>query len=131
MDPEGEWILAIRDAATGNTGVLQGWGLDIFYDKPVGVDGEPTIPDRFIVFQNFPNPFNPSTEIRFGLPQTEQVSVTVYNLLGQKVAEPVNERLQAGYHSVAFDGKNLASGMYVYRVRAGANVGTRKMLLLK
>ncbi len=130
-DPEGEWILSIRDGAAGNTGLLQGWGLDIFYDRPVGVDGEQTIPDQFIVFQNFPNPFNPSTEIRFGLPQGEQVTVTIYNLLGQKVAEPVSEHLPAGYHSIAFDGKNLASGVYVYRVRAGENVGARKMLLLK
>jgi hypothetical protein len=131
MDPEGEWILAILDGATGNTGVLQGWGLDIFYDKPTGIDEEPTIPDQFVVFQNFPNPFNPSTEIRFGLPQAEQVTVTVFNLLGQKVAEPVSERLPAGYHSIAFDGKNFASGVYIYRVSAGENVGTRKMLLLK
>jgi hypothetical protein len=59
------------------------------------------------------------------------VTVTVFNLLGQKVAEPVSERLPAGYHSIAFDGKNFASGVYIYRVSAGENVGTRKMLLLK
>jgi hypothetical protein len=130
-DPEGEWILAIRDAATGNTGVLQGWGLDIFYETATGTDEEKTIPDRFVVFQNFPNPFNPSTEIRFGLPRTEEVTVTVFNLLGQKVSEPVNERLAAGYHSIAFDGRNLASGVYLYRVRAGEYAGTRKMILVK
>jgi hypothetical protein len=131
MDPDGSWILSIYDAVTGNTGTLNGWGLELTFDKATDVDGESGLPTQFVLYPNYPNPFNPATHIRFGLPQAEQVTVTIFNLLGQQVCDLVKERLEAGYHSIAFDARNLASGVYVYRVHAGENVGTRKMVLVK
>ncbi len=85
----------------------------------------------FRLLQNYPNPFNPSTAIRFTLPKRESVSLKVYDVLGRKVATLLNGQLPAGDHRVKFDGQNLPSGVYFYRLRAGNFVKTRKMLLLR
>jgi hypothetical protein len=89
------------------------------------------IPGEYRLEQNFPNPFNPTTTIRYGLPQKSAVRLTVYNLLGQEVATLVQEEQEAGYHAVSFNGSALASGMYIYQIRAEKFVATRKMLLLR
>jgi len=94
-------------------------------------EGEPQVPSHFALSQNYPNPFNPSTTIRYGLPRRSHVLLTVYNTLGQKVAELVNGDIEAGYHEAQFDGTNLASGVYLYRLQFGSFVQTRKLLLLK
>ena len=88
-------------------------------------------PTKFSLDQNYPNPFNPSTTIRYSLPHRSHAFLTVFNTLGQKVAELVNGEMEAGYHDVTFNGKNLASGMYFYRLQSGDLVQTRKLLLLK
>jgi hypothetical protein len=131
LDPVGDWVLKIYDALAGNSGTLQAWELSVGYDKATGTDKEEGIPTQFVVFPNYPNPFNPTTQIKFGLPQASEVSVVIYNLLGQKVAELLRERRNAGYHSVSFDGSGVASGMYIYRVTAGEHVGIGKMALVK
>ncbi len=69
-----------------------------------------------MLHQNHPNPFNPSTAISFSLPDVTKVKVVVYNAIGQQVAELANEQMEAGYHNVDFDGSNLSSGMYFYRL---------------
>ncbi len=94
------------------------------------IDGD-GIPERFALKQNYPNPFNPSTNIAFDLPETSEVTLSVYNMLGQKVMTLVNGRLNAGAHQVKFDASSLASGMYVYRIEAGSFVSTKKMMLIK
>ena len=89
------------------------------------------VPDSYMLNQNYPNPFNPSTTIRYGLPQRSTVSLTVFNALGQRVRQLVNEEQEAGYHEVKFDGTGLASGVYFYRLRAGGFVETKKFLFLQ
>lgn len=96
----------------------------------------PGIPQRFSLHQNYPNPFNPSTEIRFDLSQSVEMELAIYNLLGQKIRTLLSERRAAGFHSVQWDGKNdagiaVASGIYLYELRAGGFVETRKMTYLK
>jgi hypothetical protein len=95
------------------------------YNNPVN------LPDRFYINQNYPNPFNPSTEISFGLPKDEFVTIEVYNSLGQKVITLLNENRPAGRYAVTFDARNYASGVYIYKMKAGNFTETKKMLLVK
>lgn len=88
-------------------------------------------PTKYVLYQNNPNPFNPSTVIRYGLPQSSFVALTVYNTLGQQVAQLVNEQQEAGFHDVEFRADNLSSGMYFCRLHAGDFVATTKLLLLR
>jgi hypothetical protein len=89
------------------------------------------IPTTYDLDQNYPNPFNPSTTIRFVLPTRSHVALTVFNTLGQDVAQLVNGDLEAGFHEVTFDGSGLSSGVYFYRLRAGDFLTTKRMLVLK
>jgi hypothetical protein len=88
-------------------------------------------PKQFSVQQNYPNPFNPSTMISYSIPKDGNVKVTIFNTLGKEVAKLVDEFQKSGTHSVRFGNQNLASGVYFYRVEAGDNVKTLRMLLLK
>ena len=88
-------------------------------------------PQKFALQQNFPNPFNPQTTIRFTIAQSGRVKLTVFNVLGQKVKTLIDDPMQAGAHQVTFDGRNLASGIYWYRLQANGRVKVRKMVLLK
>lgn len=97
---------------------------------------ENLIPEKFEVAQNFPNPFNPTTTIKFGLPEASQVTVKIFNMIGQEVKTLVNEFKNAGTYSVTWNGDNesgkkITSGVYIYRVTAGNNVQTMKMILMK
>jgi len=96
-----------------------------------GIDEGSSMPQVFALEQNFPNPFNPSTTIKYGLPQRSHVILIVYNTLGQQVATLVNGDIDVGYHEVKFDGTNLSSGVYFYRIQAGSFVQTRKLLLIR
>lgn len=95
-------------------------------------EGRLNSPYEFRLSQNFPNPFNPSTVINFAIPQTANVSLEIFNVLGERVATILNgQRFAQGQHSVNFDARNLASGVYLYRLRAGDRVTSRKMTLIK
>ena len=84
-----------------------------------------------LLLNNYPNPFNPQTVIRYRLPAFSAVELTVYNILGQKIATLVNGEQQAGKYSVRFDAAGLPAGVYIYRLKAGRNLQQRKMLLLR
>lgn len=92
---------------------------------------EQSIPENFVLEQNYPNPFNPSTTIKFGVPVTGNVSLKVYDNLGNLVATLVNDVKEAGTHLVSFNASNLASGIYFYRLEAAGTSVSKKMLLLK
>lgn len=89
------------------------------------------VPTEFAIQQNYPNPFNPSTNINYSLPEASSVTIVVYDLLGQKVAELVNTEKAAGYHTIAFDASALSSGVYIYQIKAGTFTETKKMMLIK
>lgn len=89
------------------------------------------VPMSFVLSQNYPNPFNPTTVIDYQLPMTSHVSLIVYDVLGRRVETLVDRRQSPGAYSVTFNGANLASGVYFYRLRAGSVIETKKMLLLK
>ena len=89
------------------------------------------VPEQYALVPNYPNPFNPSTEIRFDLPEAEHVRLVVYNARGQEVARLVDQPMSAGTHSVTWDAKGLPSGTYLYRLTAGPFSQTKAMALLK
>ncbi len=92
---------------------------------------EPALPTEFTLYQNYPNPFNPVTQIKFALPNVDNVRLNIYNISGQLVSELVNGSLDAGIHTVNFDGNNLNSGMYFYTLEANGMTITKKMVLTK
>jgi hypothetical protein len=107
------------------------------YSNPIAVvinansvEGESN-PTVYALEQNYPNPFNPSTLIRFSMPVAGEVSLSVYNTLGQKVAQLLNSTMPAGYHQVEFNATDLPSGLYLYEVKAGSFSSSKKMLLIK
>lgn len=89
------------------------------------------IPDKFSILQNYPNPFNPSTSIRYNVPSWSQIILKVYNINGKEIAELVNEIKSQGSYEVKFDGINLPSGIYYYKLISGDFSETKKMLLIK
>lgn len=100
-------------------------------NAPSGVGVAKDLPATYHIEQNYPNPFNPITTIRYGLPRRSHVLLTIYNTLGQNVAELVNGEIEAGYHEAQFDARNLGSGVYFYRLQAGSFVEARKLLLVR
>ena len=89
------------------------------------------MPSKYSLAQNYPNPFNPTTTIAFNLAKSGLTTLTVYNLLGQKVATVLNKEMVSGAHQVTFAQKNLASGVYFYRLRSGDFSEIKKMVLMK
>ncbi len=133
----------LRQTPTYTVAVTTGpRSLKLVVGKPSFIDQEiqesQEIPARFELFPNFPNPFNPSTTIRYGVPEAAPVSLIVYNMLGQKVATLLGGTVEqaAGYHAVVWDGRSdagtpVASGVYFARMRAGHFSQTQKMVLVK
>jgi photosystem II stability/assembly factor-like uncharacterized protein len=97
----------------------------------VETGGSPDNPGEFSLVGNYPNPFNPSTTIRYGLPARSHVRLSVFNTLGQQVAVLQDGEQESGYHEVRFDGSNLPSGVYFYRMESGTFTETKKLVLTK
>ncbi len=130
--PNGYWVLA------GSGGSFS-WGGPYTFElvNPTGVAAtEGDLPTSFGLGQNYPNPFNPTTEITFDVPHNSHVSLSVYNILGRKVATIVDEELSAGSYVRTWDGQSdggtaVSSGIYFYKLRAEDFVQTLKMMLLR
>ena len=121
----------LYNRALGETEIAETWNTTL----PAVMTGlDPitsNIPDRFVLGQNYPNPFNPTTKIKFALPKAGLVSLKVYDMLGREVQTLVNQQLNAGEFIADFDGANLSSGTYFYRLQVGDFVEIKKMVLLK
>ncbi|MEN3039859.1 MAG: T9SS type A sorting domain-containing protein, partial [Candidatus Kryptonium sp.] len=89
------------------------------------------VSSRFVLYQNYPNPFNPVTVIEFGIPVECEVKLELFSLRGERIAELLNKRLEAGYYSVEVDFSGMPSGIYFYRLRANNFVSVKKMILMK
>lgn len=98
------------------------------YSDVVKVD---IIPNSFALYQNFPNPFNPATKIRYQIPKESKVEIKIYDAVGSEVMTLLNDRKAAGVYDEELNAKDLASGIYFYRIIAGSFVATKKMVLLK
>lgn len=126
--PSLESILkAVREKKSGSRFTLTVSPLQTVSNEPV-ID----LPKEVELGQNYPNPFNPSTTIAYGVPETGEVTLEVFDVLGRKVATLLNEeRKTAGRYTLNFNASNLASGMYIYRLRAGNSVIIKKLTLIK
>ncbi len=107
-----------------------------YFPKTVGVHEDLDLPKNISLFENYPNPFNPETTISYHLPTVSEVELTVYNTLGQKIRTLVNGKQKAAYHVFRWNGKDnagdkVSSGVYLYRLRVGSFVQTKRMLLLR
>ncbi|KAB2845854.1 MAG: T9SS type A sorting domain-containing protein, partial [Ignavibacterium sp.] len=131
FDPSGNLdnirgAVTVANATSGEGFIV--WSVD---NVIVGVDNEGIMLSDFSLFQNYPNPFNPSTTILYEIPEIQHITIRVFDLLGKEVATLVDEEKHAGKYSVDFDGRNLSTGMYIYKIQAGSFTQTKKMILLK
>ncbi len=112
----------VKQLTTTGPGQLTAIGQD-----PLGL----SVPKNYALMQNYPNPFNPSTVIKYKLAESGNVKLIVYDSIGREVTTLVNKEQSAGIYSVNWDAKNLASGMYIYKLQIGNNIITKKAMLLK
>lgn len=110
---------------------IPGYKKEIINEIPVSVFEDKILEREYILHQNFPNPFNPYTKINFYLSNEAKINLSVYNMLGEKVDELVNDNLSSGSHSINWIAENFSSGIYYYKLSAGDFVQIKKMILLK
>jgi hypothetical protein len=108
-----------------------GWAPAIGYGSIVNVESDQIIPEKYVLYQSYPNPFNPSTTIKYSLPNSDNVSLKVFDILGREVAVLVNEYKTSGTYSIEFIASRFASGVYFYQLRSGEFVESKKMILMK
>jgi len=119
------------------TTVFEGWEsppsdtIKVIVEAVVAVENDLRKPRAFRLAQNYPNPFNPKTIINYELPMSNYVNLSIYNLLGQKVATLVDKKQAAGRYQVLWDASGVASGVYLYRLNAGDFIETKKLILLR
>jgi hypothetical protein len=128
------WMLT---SESGEEYILEGTGeITIPTEETFTLERKAIIPIAYTLHQNYPNPFNPITSLRYDLPEQAQVTLTVYDLIGREVTQLINTTQEAGFKSVQWNatdmyGKSVSAGVYLYQIRAGEFVQTRKMVLLK
>jgi len=132
-EASGLWVLEVYDQSADRMGVLEQWGVSINFSlvltsAPHSAFGTPR---EFTLSQNFPNPFNPSTVILYTVPEKSEVSLTLYNTLGQFVMSIADGEQEAGPHVVRLEASGLSSGVYYYRLRAGNLVATKSLVVLR
>lgn len=99
---------------------------------PIGINPVSTeIPNEYLLLQNYPNPFNPVTQIEYSLIHASEVTLSIYNISGEYISTLVNEHQSAGTYRTEFDGSNLASGVYIYKLSTPEFTGVKKMILIK
>lgn len=123
------WLSSLLDVVEGASIIRPQDDDNEGGDRPAF--GHVAIPLVHELSANYPNPFNPTTQIRFGLPEADYVKLTVYDITGREVARLAEGSFGAGYHTVTFDASQFASGVYLYRMEAGSFVQSRKMVLMK
>ncbi|MGB8320425.1 MAG: sialate O-acetylesterase [Ignavibacteriaceae bacterium] len=119
---------------SNNTVLPSGMGEDavnLCDTTTTGVNNSKGVPDGYVLEQNYPNPFNPVSVIRYSIPKSSHVTIKIFDVLGNEVAALVNGMKQAGIYEVTFNGKGLASGVYLYQLKADGFTGTKKLMLLK
>jgi hypothetical protein len=134
----GEYLRWVLTSDEGKEYGLNGSGEIVVGGDVTGfnLSKVPEIPLTYSISQNYPNPFNPLTSISYEIPKESFVTISVYNLLGQKVADLVSEMHPAGYHNVMWNsmdmsGKPVSSGMYIYTIQASDFRAVKKMVLMK
>jgi len=110
---------------------FQAGGVNVMLSTDIGDDSNSLLPDKFQLAQNYPNPFNPTTTIEYSLAKAGQVSLKIYNVIGQEVAALFDGHKSAGVYSIEFDAENFPSGVYFYKLIHQDGAETRKMLLVK
>jgi photosystem II stability/assembly factor-like uncharacterized protein len=130
--------ITIRDRVNGkllNEELTNGEKIRITNNKITSIEISGKImgglPVSYELYQNYPNPFNPSTTLKFAIPKESEVHLSIYNVLGELVTTLVKEQMKAGYYKYEFNALTLASGVYIYRIKAGDFIQTKKMVLLK
>jgi hypothetical protein len=119
-------------AYEGNSVITAGLLCDtLIRQRVVAVAAPPPLPSAYTLYQNFPNPFNPTTVIRYAVPRRAHVELAIYNSLGQRVIQLIDADVDAGSHEVALNGERLASGIYFYRLRTRDFVQVKALTLLK
>ena len=134
----GSTNLKVRFRLTSDAGVqADGWYVDDIniskycVSAITGIGINNGLPVNFSLEQNYPNPFNPATVIKYQLPKSSFVKLKVYDLLGKEVASLINSQVEAGYHQAEFNGSNLSSGLYIYKLETDGFTDVKKMILVK
>ena len=132
---DGTTVLGSGKAVNARQFGSGGMAYNIFVDTSstaTGIISNNTgIPSTYSISQNYPNPFNPATKIDYSVPKPGNVKITVYDIMGRQIGQLVNSYHQPGYYSAIFNGENVASGMYFYKIEASGFVQTKKMILVK
>jgi photosystem II stability/assembly factor-like uncharacterized protein len=132
LNPDGDWILSVKDKTTGNTGTLNAWGIKPLFEKIVSIDEPIPSGEKHTIqlFQNVPNPFSGITRIDWISEISGFTALKVFNINGQEIATLVNKFMSKGEYSVEFDGSRFSAGVYYYHLQIGDYMLTKKCIIM-